>query len=65
VLDNLVRIIIQPTLDYIHKECKVTTPVEEQCLVVGLLRILRALLKVFDEESYFEEKKQDKKGMVQ
>jgi dynein heavy chain len=53
VLDQLVNVVIQPTLDYIFAHTKVTTPVEEQCLVVGMLRIWRALLKVFDDENHF------------
>ena len=53
VLDQLVNVVIQPTLDYIYAHTKVTTPVEEQCLVVGMLRIWRALLKVFDDENHF------------
>jgi dynein heavy chain len=53
VLDQLVNVVIQPTLDYVFGHTKVTTPVEEQCLVVGMLRIWRALLKVFDDENHF------------
>jgi hypothetical protein len=37
VLDQLVNVVIQPTLDYIFAHTKVTTPVEEQCLVVVCL----------------------------
>ena len=60
VLDNLVEIIIQPTIDNIRKEQKEEAPVEDQNLVVSMLRILRALFKAFDDEAYYQsmEKKQ-------
>jgi dynein heavy chain len=53
VLDQLINVVIQPSLDYIRQQAKETTPTEDQCLVVALLRIWRALLKVFDDEAHF------------
>jgi len=53
VLDNLVYIVVQPCIDYIRTEAKETAPTEDQCMVVGLLRIWRALMKVFDDEAHF------------
>ena len=52
-LDNLMYIITQPCIDYVRNECKETTPTQDQNLVVSLLRLMRALLKVFDDETLY------------
>jgi hypothetical protein len=44
VLDNLVYTIVQPCLDYIRDEAVETAPTEDQCLLVGMLRILKVCL---------------------
>ena len=46
-------IVVQPCIDYIRKEAKETTPTEDQNLVVSLLRLWRALLKCYDDESIY------------
>ena len=46
-------IVVQPCIDYIRKECKETTPTQDQNLVVSLLRLWRALLKVYDDETLY------------
>lgn len=53
VLDNLVEIIVQPVIDNIRSEQKEEAPTEDQNLVVSMLRILRALLNIFDDEAHF------------
>jgi dynein heavy chain len=49
VLDSLVYTLVQPLIDYLRFESKEQTPTEDQNLVVSCLRILRALLKMFDD----------------
>jgi dynein heavy chain, axonemal len=44
VFDNIIEVLVQPCIDYVRHECKEQTPTEDQCLVVGLLRIWKALL---------------------
>lgn len=63
VLDQLIEVVIQPCLDYIRNEAKETTPTEDQCLVVALLRIWKALLKGFEDEAFFDS--MDKKQIAQ
>lgn len=41
-------------MNYVRNEAKEDAPTEDQGLVVGLLRILRALLKVFDDEAHYQ-----------
>jgi dynein heavy chain len=62
VLDSLIHTIIQPCLDFVRNQAKETAPTEDQCMLVGCLRILRALLKVFDDEAFFKSK--DKKEIT-
>lgn len=53
VMDQLMMTIVQPCLDWIRTEGKETTPTEDQNLVVSLMRIWRGLLKIFDDDAYF------------
>lgn len=53
-LDSLVYTIIQPLIDYIRDEATETAPTEDQCLVVGCLRILRVCLKIFEVDSTWD-----------
>jgi dynein heavy chain len=61
-IDELLDVMIQPLLDYIAKECKITTPSNEQNIVMALLRLWRAMLKVFEKEEFGEEN--DKKTNI-
>ena len=54
VLDAVVDIIVQPTIDYLRNECAESAPTQDQCLVVGMLRILRNLLEVFDNAEFYK-----------
>jgi dynein heavy chain len=53
VLDNLVEIVVQPTIDNLRSEQKEEAPTEDQNLVVSMLRILRAMLQCFDDEAHY------------
>jgi dynein heavy chain len=55
VLDHLVYIIVQPTIDYLRSDLKETAPTQDQNLVVSLFRILRSLLKHFDTEQNYND----------
>jgi len=44
---------VQPTIDFIRSDAKEETPTEDQNLIVSLLRIMRALMKMFDNEDTF------------
>jgi dynein heavy chain len=61
-LDTLVNTIVQPLIDFVRRECKETTPTEDQNMVVSMLRILRALIKPFDQETFYNER--DKKTIA-
>lgn len=50
VLDGLFSVVVQPCIDFVRQECKEQTPTEDQNLVTSLLRILRSLLKGFDDD---------------
>ena len=52
VINELGDVIIQPCLDYIRSDCVETTPTQDQNIVQSLLRIWRALMSVFDNETY-------------
>lgn len=62
-IDEVIAVMVQPVLDYVNNECKITTPSNEQNIVFAFLRLWRALLKVFDNEAYGEEN--DKKTNIQ
>jgi dynein heavy chain, axonemal len=51
-IDEVLEVMIQPLLDYMYKECKMTTPMNEQNIVMAFLRLWRSLLKVFENEEY-------------
>lgn len=53
--DELFQVMLQPILDYIQKECKITTPSNEQNIVMAFLRLWRSMLKVYDNEGFGEE----------
>jgi len=61
-IDEIIDVMVQPLLDYIQKECKLTTPSNEQNIVMALLRLWRSMLKVFENEAYGEEN--DKKTNI-
>jgi dynein heavy chain len=48
-----VYVVVQPCIDYVRNEAKETTPTEDQNLVVSMLRLWRALLKVYDDEATY------------
>jgi len=50
-IDELIDVCVQPLLDYIMKECHMTTPANEQNIVMAWLRLWRSLLKVFENEA--------------
>jgi dynein heavy chain len=53
---------MQPLLNYIQFECKITSPSNEQNVVMAFLRLWRSLLKVFENEAYGDEN--DKKTNI-
>jgi dynein heavy chain len=53
IFDQVMYVVVQPCIDYVRKEAKETTPTEDQNLVVSLLRLWRALLKVYDDENVY------------
>lgn len=58
-IDEVVDVMIQPILNYLQFECKLTTPSNEQNIVNAFLRLWRAMLKPFDNETFGDDK--DKK----
>lgn len=65
VLDSLFSVVVQPCIDFVRHEAKEQTPTEDQNLVVSLLRILRSMLKVFDEGTYTEADKKQKQTVIE
>jgi len=53
VLDNLVLTLVQPVIDFVRKEAQEEAPTEDQNLIVSLLRIMRTLLKLYDDEGTY------------
>ena len=53
VLDNLVYTLVQPVIDHVRKDSVEEAPTEDQNLIVSQLRILRTLLKIFDDEGTY------------
>jgi dynein heavy chain len=53
IFDNVMYTLVQPIIDYVRNEAKECTPTEDQNLVVSLLRLWRALLKVYDDDSVY------------
>ena len=50
-LDQCIDVIVQPTLDYLRSSCVENAKSQDQNLVVSMLKILRTLLGIFDDES--------------
>ena len=61
-IDELIQVCTQPLLDYIQRECKLTTPSNEQNIVMAWLRLWRSMLKVFEQDEYTVEN--DKKKFI-
>jgi dynein heavy chain len=55
-------VMMQPLLDYVANECKMTTPANEQNIVNAFLRLWRSMLKVFENDAYGDEN--DKKTNI-
>lgn len=53
ILTSLVKILMDPIINFIKNEAKETAPTENQNLIVSFLRICRALLKIFDDSNFF------------
>jgi len=53
-IDELIDVLVQPILNFIYGECKITSPSNEQNIVMALLRLWRSLLKVFDNDAFGE-----------
>jgi dynein heavy chain, axonemal len=60
-IDELIDVMVQPLLNELAKNCKITTPSNEQKIVFAFLRLWRSLLTVFETEGYDE---QDKKKNI-
>ena len=66
VLDQLFAVVVQPCIDFIRHEAKEQTPTEDQNLVVSLLRILRSMLKEYDDNQVKDsDKKKHKQNMIE
>jgi dynein heavy chain len=65
VIDQLVNVVVQPCIDYVRNECKEQTPTEDQCIVVGFLRIMTAMLRPFSEGHHADADKKQKQHIIE
>ena len=62
-IQELVDVVVQPIITFVRKECQETSPTNDQSIIMAWLRILTALLKNFENDSFV--KSLDKRTSMQ
>jgi hypothetical protein len=55
VLDALIHTVVDPILKYVRSECAEETPTQDQNLIVSCLKIMRVLMKPFEDENFYNQ----------